>query len=306
LPLVPSSRHDPQVNPAALATYLERNFPAYATGRLDLIDRGWDFAVFAIDEGRVVRCARHADAALALGAEAAVLEAVSGPASPVLVPRCHFLWPGDPSRQIAFAVMDLLDGQPASRASSRLGAGFVGDLASMLRRVHALPADALPAALGGHTSDWTARWIAGLEEARGWILAELDAPLRSALEERVQGILRALDVDAPEACLVHGDLTADNLLVDDAGRLRGVLDWADATVADPAFDLRTLARFLPTEALDTLAAAYDPEGAPSLLRRARLYADLLPLEDAAWGVQSGMAEVVSHALLEFRSRVEQR
>ncbi|PSQ43469.1 hypothetical protein BRD17_06065 [Halobacteriales archaeon SW_7_68_16] len=40
-----------------------------------------------------------------------------------------------------------------------------------------------------------------------------------------------------EACLLHGDPTTGNLLFDRAGELVGLIDWEDARVADPLWDL---------------------------------------------------------------------
>jgi aminoglycoside phosphotransferase (APT) family kinase protein len=50
---------------------------------------------------------------------------------------------------------------------------------------------------------------------------------------------RAAELDGPggEPVLVHGDLHARHLLVDEAGRASGVIDWGDVCLADPAVDL---------------------------------------------------------------------
>ena len=62
------------------------------------------------------------------------------------------------------------------------------------------------------------------------MLASTDLP---ALE-------RALDVPSRAdfaPVFVHGDLYSRHLLVDDAGRPCGVIDWGDCHVGDPAVDL---------------------------------------------------------------------
>ena len=45
----------------------------------------------------------------------------------------------------------------------------------------------------------------------------------------------------PAAVLVHHDLTGEHLVVSADGRVRGVLDWTDAVVGDPAEDIAGLA-----------------------------------------------------------------
>lgn len=46
--------------------------------------------------------------------------------------------------------------------------------------------------------------------------------------------------------LLHGDLSYDNILVKD-GKLSGVIDWEDAVLGDPVFELAGLATFHPVE-----------------------------------------------------------
>ncbi|MBO2453038.1 aminoglycoside phosphotransferase family protein [Actinomadura barringtoniae] len=59
--------------------------------------------------------------------------------------------------------------------------------------------------------------------------------------------------------LLHNDLKGEHLLVDEAGRVSGVLDWTDAAVGDPAEDVAGLAISVGAEAAARVAAAYGPE-----------------------------------------------
>ena len=79
----------------------------------------------------------------------------------------------------------------------------------------------------------------------GWARHE---PLRAAgrrsaaLLERVHAV--GTDADPgwfPTDGLVHLDLHTDNLLVDEDGRLSGIIDWEGACGGDPQFDLVTFA-----------------------------------------------------------------
>ncbi|HYO58921.1 phosphotransferase [Archangium sp.] len=67
-------------------------------------------------------------------------------------------------------------------------------------------------------------------------------------------------VDTPpwerRACWVHGDLYARHLLVDEHHTVRGVLDWGDVHLGDPAIDLTLAFTFLPPEARGTFREAY--------------------------------------------------
>lgn len=93
---------------------------------------------------------------------------------------------------------------------------------------------------------------------RGGVLATRDRDVRYSLE-RLDGVL---DVAAAEAAWeralgapafvgqpvwIHGDVWADNALVDDNGLLTAVLDWGGLGVGDPAADLISVWSLLTTE-----------------------------------------------------------
>ena len=60
--------------------------------------------------------------------------------------------------------------------------------------------------------------------------------------------------------LVHNDLSPNHTLVDETGALRGILDWADAAVDDPAQDFAAPYVAFGADGLDRLLAAYDRAG----------------------------------------------
>ncbi|WP_158920390.1 phosphotransferase family protein [Streptomyces sp. NBRC 109706] len=73
--------------------------------------------------------------------------------------------------------------------------------------------------LSGSLADWLGGWLARLAE---------EAP------------------PGPEATLIHGDIAANNLLLDAQGSLTALLDWGDAAWADPAMEFAKVPpRLLP-------------------------------------------------------------
>lgn len=61
--------------------------------------------------------------------------------------------------------------------------------------------------------------------------------------------------------VVHGDLYARHLLLDDDRRLCGVIDWGDVHAGDPACDLALAATFLGAAARETFLEHYGPVSA---------------------------------------------
>ena len=75
----------------------------------------------------------------------------------------------------------------------------------------------------------------------------------------------------PPSVLVHADLTADHVFVEPGGRLVGVIDWGDAIVADPFYELVPV--YLDAfggrrVALDAFLAGYGWERTDDFSRRA--------------------------------------
>lgn len=105
--------------------------------------------------------------------------------------------------------------------------GVARELGAVVRRIHALPPPDGPL--------WAPDWIAEhrrdcVERQRGW------GTLPSHLIDQIAGYLWTAPA---ERRLVHADLHADHLLVA-GGRLIGILDWGDAIVADPYYELPAL------------------------------------------------------------------
>jgi aminoglycoside phosphotransferase (APT) family kinase protein len=73
--------------------------------------------------------------------------------------------------------------------------------------------------------------------------------------------------------LCHGDLKAGHILVD-GGQLAGVIDWGDAVVADPWWDIARFAHRSPAASLALLLEGYRPTTDESEWR--------LPLYEAVW------------------------
>lgn len=165
------------------------------------------------------------------------------------MPAGDYPWP--------FAGYRRLAGRPASTvrpdgAALRAAAPVLGDFLRVLHSIDAARATRLGAGpdeigrldverLGALTRTRLEHLAAAraVEDPSRW-LALLEQPYRSS--------------DA--RCVVHGDLGGRHLLMDDAGRVTGVIDWGDVHLGDPAVDLSVAHAFLPPAARDPFQAAY--------------------------------------------------
>ncbi|HEY2993370.1 MAG TPA: phosphotransferase [Methylomirabilota bacterium] len=178
---------------------------------------------------RVLRA--HHDPAMALREQATqnALADLGFPAPRVLLATADAAPLGAP-----FVLMERRPGRPLLETRA-LGMGAV--LADLQLRLHALDPAPLARALGpagtyeGYLDAFERRItrgaLDGLKPLVGWLRAH-----------RPPG-------DAPVVC--HGDFHPQNILVE-AGRVSGVLDWPNALVAEPAFDVAStlnILRFVP-------------------------------------------------------------
>ena len=147
------------------------------------------------------------------------------------VPTPELLWWrfGTPSLLVLFSIagrpLGTLGGATAADSSAWTAAG---ELAKRLHRSRP------PAGLRN--------WFA-LEGLAGWIDAMLDWLLNetriapSLVNARAAFAHEHLDRRHVELVFTHGDLQAEHVLVSDDATISGVIDWGDAGLGDPLYDL---------------------------------------------------------------------
>jgi aminoglycoside phosphotransferase (APT) family kinase protein len=185
----------------------------------------------------------HVDTRSLLRWEYAVTRHLDGLGFPVATPRDLVL--GDPDVLISDFVTD--DGRGADQAA----------LGALLRRLHHAPLPPLPPAAADDrpTARLLPRRIADRFAGLAGFVERL--PPAPPVEQ-----LTAVLASRPAGRLVHLDVRASNLR-SAGGAVRGLLDWSNALVGDPALELGRLAEYalLPDNGLDyeaVLAGYGDP------------------------------------------------
>ena len=76
------------------------------------------------------------------------------------------------------------------------------------------------------------------------------------------------------------------MFVDGEWVVTGIIDWSDAALGDPAFDLGLVLRDLGPVAGETAVARYASHGleVDEMLPRARFFATVRAVEDLAYGI----------------------
>jgi aminoglycoside phosphotransferase (APT) family kinase protein len=143
-------------------------------------------------------------------------------------------------------------------------------------------------------------------DARRREFGERVLPLLSPAERNeTDRQFRAFDRESAgfSATVAHRDLGPAHVLVED-GRVSGVIDWADAAVADPAIDFAWLLHGVDEEFAGAVLDAYGGDVDDSLLARARFYHVLGPFYEVVYGQLTDQPEFVTSGLEGVRRRLE--
>ena len=213
---------------------VDEQFPAYRSLSMNpLSQAGSTNVIYRLGEAHCVRLPRLPGGGRSLEKEARWIPALQQHLS-VRLPGVTGMGRPAAGYPETWAVCDWLEGQhpvlPADGKLARALAAFIVDLRSA-------PAPAAPETLYHYRGDrlaacddFTRRNIAACR-----LLDELDLDLSKA--EQIWDLALQLPVAQNQHRWFHGDLVAENLLLESSGELVAVLDWGGVGFGDPAVDL---------------------------------------------------------------------
>lgn len=238
---------------------------------------GWDSDAWLVDGTWVERTAKRPDVEPWLRTETTLLPWLA-PQLPLEVPR-----PVVVTESPLTVRHRLIAGTPAGDGSG-LGAA-VGEFLAALHAVHLREAVRRGLPPPERTS---AMRDAHFDRFAAEVVPRLPAGTDTWLQDRLD-LLR----DAPASVVVHGDLSADHVLVHE-GRVSGVIDWGDARAGDPAKDLVWPLLQAGPDTARELRAAYGV--ADELAARAQAWLDVGPCYAVTHGEDVGDRDLVAEAL----------
>ena len=212
-------------------------FPAWADLPVTKVDLdGWDNATFRLGSTMSVRLPSHEAYVPQIDKEHRWLP-VLAPALPLPIPEP--LAKGEPNAEFPrpWSVYGWHEGRPATAERVRDLEACAAELAAFLTALSRVPTDGAPAA-GPHSfgrGGPVSAWDAGVRETLDAIAGRVDLDVASVTA--IWEAALAAESGAIPSVWVHGDVTGSNLLVDEDGRLRAVIDFGCSAVGDPACDL---------------------------------------------------------------------
>jgi aminoglycoside phosphotransferase (APT) family kinase protein len=207
-----------EVNADLARRLISSQFSDLADASIRRVGTGWDNAAFLVDERLVFRFPQRAVAAPLIEREIEFMPAIAQRLSvsvpnPIYVGTAQFDYPW------RFAGYAIVRGATACGRTLALEERrrLAEDLARFLRALHDIDVESLHGSLPPDQ------------------IGKLD-PLRLKLsEEPLTG----------KHVVVHGDLYARHLVLDDDNRLSGVIDWGDIHYGHPAVDLSVVHMMVP-------------------------------------------------------------
>lgn len=254
-----------------------RHLPGRPARVVTRVGEGWDNVVYAVDGDLLVRVSKEPDPdgrAEAVRREAGLLTAVAG-LSPLPVPEPLFVEPGIG----ALAYLRLPGRSPRERPVPE-PARLAPALGAFLSSLHRAP-----------VADMR-RWAPLDDQSPAERLRDAELDYREVADRLpasargpIEDFLARTPPEGPRALVFcHNDLGAEHILVDAGGAITGVIDWTDAAIADPAYDLGLISRDLGADVLDLVLAHYEGPVDDADLDRAAFHARCALIGDIAYGL----------------------
>jgi aminoglycoside phosphotransferase (APT) family kinase protein len=249
-----------------------------------------DHHAVELDAAWIFRFPKRAESERALLRELRLLPVVA-PLLRIAVPVYQFFGAPTSDFPYAFAGYRKLAGTPAIECPRDLVA--TKELAPCLGRVlstlHAFPPD-LAARLGvpglDEFDDFASLRISTLEELR-----RIRDAMPDVIFERCRAFVdregQSLPFYLGPLRLLHGDLSGEHTLLDEVtGRVVGLIDWADAFMGDPAYDLNYLWAWMGESLVDRVLASYTGPVDPGFRDRIRYYGTCTAVAEVAYGMDA--------------------
>ena len=265
-------------------------------GRIEPVLGGWANWTFEVDSKWIARFPRNAEVAAAAAREQALLPELSSHVSfQVPAPTHEGTWSAMP-----FMVYRRIEGVPLT--SRRPGPGCIRAIGEMLAELHSFPLERAtrllqtPPAHRAWSEYWEDLWPIVEEEA----LPAMSPGLAGSVSRNYERFLAGMPGFEP--ALVHHDLGLEHILVDaELDAPRGLIDFEDAWVGDPAIDYVPLRAALGEAGMGLLLESRDL--GEELDRRMWSYRWMGSIHAIIYGVREGNDQELASGLAELPRRL---
>jgi aminoglycoside 2''-phosphotransferase len=276
-----------------------RVVPELRGGSFAPLGEGMDNRTVLVADEFVFRFPKHPEAAERLEREVALLPRL---ASRLDLPIPHIEYIGQQSSTgYAFTGHRLIRG--VSLPSDLTGPArerAIRDIAGLLNGLRAIP---VPEARSWGVADDDPRpgYADDLARARSEIHPLVEPPVRGYVERLFDTYLADEDLLDYEPALLHADLAPDHIRFSpEEGRITGIIDWGDASIGDPDYELSYLYRAGGARFVEEVVRHGPRRDRAKLERKLRFYAGLDTIDTILTGLERGDAPLVAAGLMALR------
>jgi aminoglycoside 2''-phosphotransferase len=235
---LPKSAELPQPQIEHVLRTIRAAFPQFASAPAQFVNRGDDHVVVLFDGKTIFRVPRSDVYRRSFKDELKLL-AVLRATTRVPIPRYVYV-----SDNSDFGGYELIAGEEMTlerfaALSAAQQHDVISEIADFMTALHKLDRDVLPAYRANEP--WSSDDLGQYKE-RYWrtrrdsIAPHIEPETLKNIDDFYEPFLQACR-DIPAACVIHGDLSDDHVLLDvRQGRLAGIIDFGDAAIGDPATD----------------------------------------------------------------------
>ncbi|WP_199615030.1 phosphotransferase [Paenibacillus alkalitolerans] len=251
-------------------------FPQLSSKRIKRLGYGWDNTVFLVEEQYVFRFPRRKVAVDSLRMEGKILPKLKNYISiPYSIPL--FFGEGKSDYPAPFLGYPYLSGKFPIGLTDEQHALSATTLAQFIRKLHEFPLQV--AQENGLQHDHRNLTDIALRKARMLeFLSDLSIYITEEEHDAITYYLEQLKTErvTERNVFLHGDLHFKNMLVDEDGKISGIIDWGDMSIGHPACDLNVVYSFLPPHARSDFFREYG-EADEETKVLARLIAVFIPM-----------------------------
>ena len=268
-------------------------FPQLEARSVTPIGAGWTVDTYDVDGAWIVQFPRSEYAAERLRAQMRVLPELAAELS-ALVPLPVYADEITPAM-----AYHRLGGLPLDQAPDGLWPERLG---RFLYDLHLMPPEYVDLR-GKNASAVRAAFADELSAMRADVLPLLEPDESERFGARFTAFLDREDYWRFSACLTHGDIGPEHVLVSASGDLVGVLDWEELDVGDPVADFAWLLHARPADG-ERVLGAYGGAPDPTFAERSAFRFFLMPFHEVVYGLQIDDAAFVDSGIAGIRARAD--
>lgn len=236
-----------QISEEEATVVIEKQFSELSPVSIKVLGKGFDNTVYQVNEEFVFRFPRREIALKLLRKENNLLPSI---ASKINIPIPNPLFLGQPSKTYPclFSGYRMIEGMTPMSLTREQRLEFVKPFAQFLTTLHSFPIDRAEK-LGIPFDEMNRLSMKVRKPIMEDNIQKLKGLGYDPIIEKAENYLHSVEViPVPdEKVLVHDDLHIRNILVDEEGKIAGIIDWGDAHIGHRASDLSILYSLIPKE-----------------------------------------------------------